>query len=99
MMKSLGRIYVEDEQVELLLAQYADGSPAIVAIVAETGEPYGKLSVNLAGRAALKPGEITIKTDRDNTALAAAARRSGLFIDTRKRVPVNFVEVEIWRLR
>jgi len=98
-MKSLGRIYVENEQVELLLAQYADGSPAIVAMVAETGEPYGKLSVNLAGRTVLKPGEIAIKTYAENQSLAAAARRSGLFVDTRKRVPVNFVEAEIWRLR
>jgi uncharacterized protein (DUF2141 family) len=96
-LNKLGSITVDGESVDLFLAQYANGSPAVVASVAATGEPFGKLSVNLVDEQ-LEEGEIAIKTYAENKAFAEAARHSGLFIDTRKRVKTGFVRVEIWRL-
>jgi hypothetical protein len=93
----IGTIKVDGEMVDLFLARYANGTIAVAASVADTGEPFGKLSVNLVDED-LAPGEITIKTYAENGPLAEAARASGLFVDTRRRINKNYVRVEIWRL-
>ena len=93
----LGSIKVSGELVDLFLARYANGRMAIVVSVSATGEPFGKLSVNLVDEV-LAPDEIAIKTYAENVALAEAARSSGLFVDTRRRIKKGYVRTELWKL-
>ena len=99
----IGLVEVNGESIELVVTRYANGNPAIIGYRKETGKKFSNLSFNLvspdltAGQE-LEPGEIMIKTWSENQVLAEVARTSGLFIDTGKRICLQFAEAEVWRL-
>ena len=93
----IGSINVSGERVDLLVARYGDGSPAVVAQISD-GEPYGKLSVFVAGLT-LGSGEFAVKTWSENVSLVVVARKSALFVDTGRRHRINSVTAEVWRFR
>jgi hypothetical protein len=94
--RTLGTITVGSTPVTLIETAYADGSLGIIAVEA-SGEPYGKLSVNL-GRP-LAPRHVAIKTWSENEQLAAAALASGLFEESGLTIPAGFAEAPVWRIR
>src|SRR5664279_1036269 len=75
----LGSIAIEGEQIDLVLLRYADGRPAVRAVVTATGEPYGTLSVNPGPTVTLPEGTIAVKTWSENAPWWQAAAMSGIF--------------------
>lgn len=99
-MEKLGTIKVGDDEVTLFLAAYGDGTPAVIGQMG-SGEPYGKLSVNPAGRRKIPAGHIAVKTWSENVAFAAAAERSGLF-EPSGYPPVllpNDLKAPVWKVK
>ena len=99
----LGTVKVSDKTIELIVKRYANGNPAIIGYDQATGQKFSNLSFNLvspdlAAEQTLEPGDIMIKTWSENEIFAERARESGLFIDTGKRICLQFAEAEVWRL-
>jgi len=78
-------------------AYFGNGRLAIQAVDCVDGEPYGTLTCNIPD-VFLKNNEILVKTWSENEGLAKAARESGLFRDTGKRVSTGFVQAEVWEV-
>ncbi len=95
-MTTLGSFPFDGETIVALTTQYAAGGLA-VELLAEDGEPYARLSVNLEGLT-LPAHQFAVKTWSENEEISKAARRSGLFSDTGGRVSTGFVTAEIWEL-
>ena len=85
------RVILQEEGCHL------DGSRAIQAIEFEDGSPFARLTVCVKG-STLAEGEILVKTWSENEPSAQACLKSGLFIDTGKRVPTGYVEAQVWKL-
>lgn len=83
------------EEVFVKLRQYDNGRPAVTVESVE-GYPLATLSTNLPQHK-LDDGEFFVKTWSENASIAAAAKASGLFLDTGKTVKSGFVIVPIWR--
>lgn len=88
--------------VKLIKESYIEGNVAIQGVILDkdTNEPvelFGTLSVNMPGYV-LQEDEICIKSYSENVGFANAARKSGFFTDTAKRISSGFVEIEIWRM-
>lgn len=98
--KTLGQITVDGDLLDLVLLAYADGRPAVRAVVAGTGEPYGTLSVNPGPGVELPDGCIAVKTWSENAGWWQAAAMSGLFLLTGQTLPLgNFDSVApVWRI-
>jgi hypothetical protein len=99
----LGTVKVGEQLIELIVKRYANGNPAIIGYDQATGQKFSNLSFNLVSpdliaAQTLEPGDIMIKTWSENEALAESARASGLFIDTGKRICLQFAEAEVWRV-
>lgn len=60
--------------------------------------PAGTLSVASVQSVDLAPGEFLAKVWSENEEIAACALKSGLFIDTGRRIPMGFVEAQVWRI-
>lgn len=75
-----------------------DGRIALLTKVEGTGEPWGKLTVNIEG-AELAPGEFAVRDWEESAEHAAAAMASGLFEDTGRRIPTGFVTAGVWRFK
>lgn len=60
--------------------------------------PAGTLSVASVQPVDLAPGEFLAKVWSENEEIAACALKSGLFIDTGRRIPMGFVEAQVWRI-
>ena len=87
-------------KVQLVKTNYDKGGVAIKAVVHTTGEPFGKLTINIPEKAnCLGEDKVFIKSYSENTELAKAARESGLFAPTGEWITSGFVKVEIWKLR
>lgn len=69
--------------------------PSVFLIVAETGEIFSVLSVNVGSR----PPEncFWAKTWGENEHLREKLLETGLFEDTGVRTPTGFVEAELWK--
>ena len=98
--RTLGHITVDGEVLDLVLLAYADGRPAVRAVVAATGEPYGTLSVNPGPETALPYGSIAVKTWSENAPWWQAAAVSGLFLPTGQTLRMgSFGSVApVWRI-
>ena len=85
----------DGDEVVIRCGQYGNGRLAIFTEMSDTGEPFDKLTVNLAGE---ELGDDEFFVAAWHEPITGAARRSGLFVDTGRRVPTGFVEAEVWRL-
>jgi hypothetical protein len=85
------------DTVVLRTGEYDSGRLAIFAVTAETGEPYGTLTVHLPDEG-IDEGFVHVKTWGGNKPMARGALDSGAFEDTGKRVPTGHVEAEVWRV-
>ena len=99
----LGTVKVGEQTIELIVKRYANGNPAIIGYDQATGQKFSNLSFNLVSpdltaEQSLEPGDIMIKTWSENEVFAQSVRASGLFIDTGKRICLQFAEAEVWRL-
>lgn len=78
---------------------YADNKrTAVMLIDAVDGSPITTLSVNIP-EAILKEGEFCVKGWSENMQIVEDCRNSGHFIDTGKRIPVGYVQAEIWKFK
>lgn len=93
------RIQTAFGEAEVVFGFYANGALAVALIAADTGEPIGKLSVNLVDEVhTLSPKEFFAKVWSENEGIAKDALASGLFEDTGRRVPTGHVEAQVWRV-
>jgi hypothetical protein len=83
-------------QVTLRSMKYQNDRLAIVGTLGDI-EDFGVLSVNIPDQP-LKENEVLIKNWSENEAYAEAARNSGFFKDTGRRVKTGFCEAEIWEV-
>jgi len=92
---------IGDELVVIRTDHYTDGNRLAVELICADGEdkgmPYCRLTVNIP-QAILLPGEIIVKTWEENEESAIAAKASGLFRDTGKRVSTGYVKAEVWEI-
>lgn len=89
---------VEDTPVEFEVKAYGNNEPAVLVICKDDGSRYGVLSVNLPD-VTLEPDEFAVKTWSENEELSKAAMDTGLFEDTGKRIPSEFVKAQVWKLK
>ena len=91
-------LYSTKYEVYFLVERYrTNGRAAIDLFTKPENEPFATLSVNIPD-VILKEREVLIKTWSENEKVADAARKSGLFRDTGKRVSTGFVEAQIWEV-
>lgn len=79
------------------IGRYCMGKAPSIELIDSTKEPFATLTVNLP-MTALEENEVIIKTWSENEPIAEAARKSGLFFDTGKRVSTGFCQAEIWKV-
>ena len=84
------------EKLYIHTSKYNDGGGQAIVIVDGNRSPYATLTVNVP-EVPLEEGELVIKTWSGNQSISDTLRKSGLFEDTGKRVPVGYVQGEIWR--
>lgn len=96
-MKTLGRIKLFDELVDVKEASYQKGRGTAIVLETEHGEPYCTFSINIPGLE-LDEGEIAVKTWFEHEPLRQPMLDSGLFVDTGKRARTGHAVAEIWRL-
>lgn len=89
-------IMVGKEKMQIDVGIYGNGRPCL-NICSYFGEPYGKLTVNLSD-IKLKDTEICVKGWAENEKLIEAARATGYFKDTGRRIKTGFVEAEVWEV-
>ena len=93
------KIHVYGETCIAEYFTYQDGGGLAIRYKIEgTGEPMGKLTVNLLS-ANLAEDEFAVKTWSDGEKLSKAAFTTGLFVDTGKRIPTGFVEAQVWKFK
>ncbi len=83
------------EEVLVKMDEYSNGRRAVL-IESVEGFPLATLSTNLPEHK-LDNDEFFVKDWSENASIAAAAKASGLFLDTGKTVRTGFVTVQIWR--
>jgi len=79
-------------------AQYENGRVSIGYNIEETGEPMGRLTINLPNET-LAEDEFAVKDWSENTFVAEAAFKTGLFEDTGRTIQAGFVEAPVWRFK
>jgi hypothetical protein len=85
-----GTIYVKKRQ-------YGSGRMAL-QLMQPDGQLLAVLTVNIPEMdKQLRPGEFFVKTWSENKEIAEEARKSGLFVDSGRRVKSELVEAQIWR--
>ena len=89
---------IEGTPVEFEVKTYSNNEPAVLIICKDDGSRYGVLSVNLPD-ITLEPDEFAVKTWSENEELSIAAMETGLFEDTGKRIPSEFVKAQVWKLK
>lgn len=100
----LGKLKFKSEEMLVLLeGKYEDDTPC-VKIRSETKpaddtDLWATLTVCLGvGKKVLEPTEFIVKTWGENQEITDALLKSGLFIDTAKRIPTGYVVASIWQL-
>ncbi|MFA5355727.1 MAG: hypothetical protein WC302_03315 [Candidatus Paceibacterota bacterium] len=89
-------IFHNGEKCFLSAATYAEGGTALLYISCTDLSSYLKLTLNCPG-VPLQKGEFCVKTYSENAPFIKEILSSGIFIDTKRRFPLNFVKVHIWR--
>jgi len=89
---------IEGIPVEFEVKSYSNNEPAVLIICKDDGSRYGVLSVNLPN-ITLEPNEFAVKTWSENEELSMAAMETGLFKDTGKRIPSEFIKAQVWKLK
>lgn len=85
-------------QVEAVSPGYVNGGGTAIALYDDEG-PYATLSVNALGTSEVLPqNEFCAKVWTENEHLRAPMLESGLFEDTGRRVSLNEVTAEVWRI-
>lgn len=84
------------EKLSVQLSNYQNGHPR-VQLWGKDG-PAGTLSVTTDKPVDLAQGEFLAKTWSENEEIAACALKSGLFVDTGLRLPMGYVEAQVWRI-
>lgn len=85
-------------RVEAVSPGYVNGGGTAIALYDDEG-PYATLSVNALGTTeALPQNEFCAKVWMENEHLRKPMLESGLFEDTGRRVPLNQVTAEVWRI-
>lgn len=96
MSMTIGTFKLNGEMLTVLQTTYAAGGIAIL-IVGDDDLPYSRLSVAIENLA-LEPGQFAVKTWNENAEMAEAARTSGLFVDSGRRVTTGHVVAEVWAI-
>lgn len=91
----IGSIEVAGTTLTVLRSVFANGRVAI--FLEHQGAMYARLCVNVPS-VAIEADQMLVKTYDENAELRAPLLASGLFVDTGRRVPINFVELEVWCL-
>lgn len=83
------------ETLAFKVAQYANnGRTAIQIVVADTGEPWATLTVNMP-QSNIPYGFVAIKDYSENVEVAKAAYATGLFEDTR----ITAEGMPVWKIK
>lgn len=89
------------ETLSVQLGIYQNGQPKVQLWADEDGgfkSPYGSLSVASNQPVDLTLGEFLAKTWFENEEIASCALKSGLFIDTGRRVLIGHEEAHVWKI-
>lgn len=87
--------YGEKISVQLGVS-YQNGQPKVQ--LWDNEGPAGSLSIAGPTDVMLAPGEFLAKVWSENEEIADCALKSGVFIDTGRRVPVGHAEAQIWKI-
>lgn len=90
-------VTIDGEPVRFFRNVYRDNGRLAIFAICESGEPWGRLSINEPA-IDLAEGEFIAKTWSENQLWIEDARKSGLFVDTGRRVRVGRADGEVWRL-
>jgi hypothetical protein len=93
----LGTFAVGKDRVTAIVQAYRNRRLA-VELIAEDGEPYTVLSVNLVDAPAPPEDCFYVKTWSEHNIMRGPALASGLFENTGKRSP-NFLQAEVWKIK
>ncbi len=96
----IGRVNTPFGEALVYVGRYqAGGAVAVQLVGADTGEPLGILSTNLAPYGArVGEAEFCVKVWSENEPLVAPMLSSGLFEDTGRTEASGFVAAPVWRI-
>jgi hypothetical protein len=94
----IGTFRVKHYNLRAIRRTYSNGRLAI-ALLMSNGEPYATLSVNIPDAPEPPEGHFYAKTWSENEHIRVPALESGLFEDSGMRLPIGFVEAEVWKLK
>ena len=99
MNNQIGEVVIKGEPMAIVKGRYSNSRIAYQAICSN-GEVFMKITVNLPeeDNAQLEDGEFFVKTWSENEPYIDTILKSGLFIDTGKRVETGFVTASVWKL-
>lgn len=84
-------------RIDVIRSRYGyEAGSRIALVLMQAREPYANLTVNIPEEE-LADGEFFVKTWSENEPVAASALKSGLFVDTGRRVKTGYTEVQVWR--
>lgn len=83
------------DKLSVQMDTYQNGQPKVQ--LWDNEGPAGTLSIASDQPVVLASGEFLAKTWFENEEIAACALKSGLFLDTGRRVPMGFAEAQVWR--
>jgi hypothetical protein len=83
-------------EITLIPSNYHDGGRKAIKLM-DGEEPYAMLTINIPEEP-LEKGEFLVKGWSENEDVIEAARASGLFVDTGRRVPAGRCQAEVWIL-
>lgn len=94
----LHQIMYESYVCEPTEYRYSNGRLAIRYIQPKHNVVIATLTVNIPEYTDLKENEIIVKTWSENKLFAQEVLKTGDFEDTGKRIPLGFVEAQVWKI-
>jgi len=99
-MKEMGRVMIDGEEVILVRTQYDNNRIAIKGVTDRDGliQPFAMLTVDIPD-VPLANDEVIVKNWSENAEFAQVCLDSGLFEDTMTRIKIGYVLAPIWRIK
>jgi|GEM_PF-4538587 len=86
------------ERVKIEKIYYQNNNRIALRVFDKDGTPLATLTCNLPDEE-LAEDEFFVKTWSENGPISEAARQSGLFVDTGRRVQAGYCEAEVWKFK
>lgn len=93
--KTIGQVLAYGVLLDIVQTERG-GRPHLQLFSTESGSPFGTLT-SVVPTAVLDHDEVIVRTSSENEPLRQPLLDSGYFVDTGKRIPSGYIELEVWK--